>query len=78
MVPVYENINNQLDTCNNQLYGLMTITEAINENASISILFEIYKTAIQKYYQPRTVTLCVNTIRGMQAIRSTSFAFWKN
>lgn len=78
MVPIYENINEKLDTCNNQLYGLMSITEAINENASISSLFAIYKKAIQKYYHPKSITLCVNTIRGMQVISTEPRKKWKH
>jgi len=76
MIPIDENITKQLITCNNQLHGLMTITEAINENASISTLFEIYKSAITKYYQPGSITLCVNTTNGMQVFSTETNKTW--
>lgn|SRR5680860_426025 len=78
MKPIYENTKDKLTSCNNQLHGLMTITEAINENASISLLFEIYKNAIQKHYQPRSITLCVNTTGGMQVFSTDSQKRWEH
>lgn len=64
------------DVYKNQLHGLMDITEAINENASIPVLFEIYQTAIQKYYHPGVITLCVNTIRGMEVFSTRPEKKW--
>lgn len=73
---IHEHIATHPDTYKNQLHGLMTITEAINENASISLLFDIYKTAIEKYYRPGVITLCVNTISGMQVYSTDPFKHW--
>lgn len=74
---IHEHIDVQSDTYKNQLHGLMTITEAINENASISLLFEIYKTAIEKHYHPGVITLCVNTINGMQVYSTDTCRKWE-
>ncbi len=78
MVPIYENIADPQDTYNNQLFGLMKITEAINENASIKDLFEIYKNSIERYYEPGSVTLCVKTIRGMKVLSSDPTKTWSD
>ncbi|HLT93530.1 MAG TPA: SpoIIE family protein phosphatase [Membranihabitans sp.] len=73
-----ENITTTSDVYKNQLNGLMTITEAINENASISQLFDIYQSAIRKYYNPSVISLCINTIQGMQLYSSDPTRKWED
>jgi len=73
---IREHTETHSDVYKNQLHGLMDITEAINENASIPHLFEIYKTAIEKYYQPGVITLCVNTFKGMEVLSTRSDKNW--
>lgn len=73
----HEHITTTSDTYKNQINGLMTITEAINENASISQLFDIYKAAIQRHYQPSDITLCINTVEGMKVYSSDPTKSWK-
>lgn len=73
---IHEHIATSSETYKNQINGLMTITEAINENASISLLFEIYKNAIERYYQPGSVTLCINTVKGMQVYSTDPLKKW--
>ena len=75
---IHEHITSSSETYKDQLNGLMTITEAINENASISQLFEIYKNAIGRYYQPGTVTLCINTVNGMQVYSTDPLKKWES
>src|SRR5690606_2136482 len=61
-----------------QLQGLKNITEAINENASINQLFDIYRNALIRYYHPGVITLCVNTIRGMEVLSTNSEKKWEH
>lgn len=77
MGPINQNINEKLATSNRQLQGLMMITEAINENASISHLFSIYKNALAEHYQPGTTTLCINTQDGMKLFSTDTNKTWK-
>ncbi|WP_236973876.1 PP2C family protein-serine/threonine phosphatase [Membranihabitans maritimus] len=49
-----------------QLNCLMSITEAINNNASIKTLFKKYCEALELQFSSSDVTLCVNAVKGWE------------
>lgn len=78
MTPLNRNIENELTDCNKQLHHLMLITEAINENASIESLFEIYQHAVSEQYRTQMISLCISRGNKVQVFSNKPSAEEEN
>jgi len=69
---VSNKIEKKLAQRDDQLIYLMTVTEAINENATIDKLFDIYVEGVHRFYRTHEITFCISENESIKVLSTSA------